>query len=588
MPPPSSHAAALRPSPLLAVVCAAIVRAFDPSWISLPVAALSVEVDVRPERVSRLWRRLLGPMEKLLRRASTRGRKKKRRRPAKEERRRIRAEALLEVARAANRLGGSCKRRAQDFLVAARDRLKREKGISHRDFAADLGLSGRTIRSWAKRGVATPEEIEPDPIRKVRRPRGVGRFDLAVTLPDLQVVGDTTNLTVFGVPLKVVAFQDPGNRHLTPWKSFVVESEENQEVILSALKAAAGDRAGTQIIVDQGTPYLAEAVKRTCEELELLHEPQKEGTPTEKATKERQFGVVKHFLGPLLGLTQKLAEIVPSLRQAELAKAFARLILGTYLRVYVAAAAVRETNRPDDPTVLAEVAKIQRENAVAENRSKKLRLEAIFDRYGFEGSKRDFVRVHRRRCLEDIEEAEVRFVKAATERKIKKWVRYFGVILLNVEREQAETRRRATSRRRRETKERALRVADKRSAAAWTKALSEDPERRLAVGLGMIAGHYLPHLDVLWAGGVGPGTREAREALRMLFDQSATAAVDRAEVAWRIFEQSDRKPATTPHVRRVFEGLLASAKKENPSPADRTSATLPAGSHDQQNPRPPP
>jgi len=587
MPPPSSQVVPSRPSVLLALVCAAVVKAFDPSWLARPVAKLAEEAGVRPERISRLWRRLLAPMERLLRRASTRGRKKKPR-ASKAERRRIRTEALLDVAREMLRLGGARKRRAQDFVVAARDRLKEEEGISHQEFSEALGLSERTVRSWAKRGVATPADPEPAPPVEEKRPRGVGRFDLATTLPGHQVVGDTTQVTILGVPLKVVAVQDPGRRHETPWESFVVESEENQEIVLKAFQEAVGDRAGMQVIVDQGTPYMAEAVKEACEQLDLLHEPQKEGAPTEKATKERQFGVVKHFLGPLLGLTQKLAEVVPSLRNVDLARALGRLLLGTYLRVYVAASAVRETNRPDDPVVLEEIARVQREKAVAEHRSKKLKLEAIFDRYGFEGSKRNFVRVHRHFAIEDIEEAERRLAKQATKQKIDNWAAYFSGILWNVQRGRVKAREREASRRLREAKERARSNAEKRDVASWHRALDEDPERRLAEGLKQIAAQYLPHRDELFNDGVGHGTQEVRRALAIFIQESGAAAADRADVAWRIFEKSAENPAAVHHVRRVFEALLSAAMKEIPSNEDPTSAILNAGSDQKKNPRPPP
>lgn len=546
-----------------------------------------MEVGVRPERVSRLWRKLLAPMERLLRRAATRGRKKGRR-PSEQERRRIRAEALLDVVREVHRRGGARKREVQDFLVAARDRLKEEQGISHREFCESLGLPERTVRSWAGRGPAAPEDPDPPPEPEKKRPRGVGRFDLAVTLPGLQVVGDTTDLRVFGVPLKVVAFQDPGGRHLSPWESFVVESEENHEIVLDALTPAIRGREGMQVVVDQGTPYMAGAVKDACEDLGLLHEPQKEGTPTEKATKERQFGVVKHFLGPLLDLTRKLAEAVPALRDVEIAKATGRLLLGTYLRIYVAASAARETNRPDDPVVLEEVAKAQREAAVAEGRSRKLTLEAIFDRYQFEGSRRDFVRAHRHRRIEDIEEAERRFAAQVAEGKIRHPLRYFAGILHRVVEERAEARRREASQRRREAKNRARREAERRSAAIWQQHLEEDPERRLVEGLRQIAAHYLPDRDELFNGGVGHGTKEVRDALERCRRQSGGAAAHRAEVAWRIFEEAAAEPAAVPHVRRVFDSLLAAAGEEISSDNDPTTAILDPGSEHQPDRRPPP
>jgi hypothetical protein len=585
MPHSSSHAAPHSPTPLLALVCAAVVKAFDPSWLARPVSELCAEVNIRPERISRLWRRLFTPMQKLLWRASTRGRKS-RRRPSKRELRRIRTEALLEVAREVIRLGGVKKRRARDFLIAARDRLKTEQDISHRDFCQALGLSERTVRSWAGKGVAAPEEPDPTPPPEVKRPRGVGRFDLSVTLPELQVVGDTTNLTIFGVPLKVVAFQDPGRRHLSPWESFLVESEENHQLVIEAIKAAVGDRAGMQVVVDQGTPYMAEAVKAACEDLDLLHEPQKEGAPTDKATKERQFGVIKHFLGPLLTLTGKIAEAVPSLKNADLAKAFGRLLLGTYLRVYVAAAAVRETNRPDDPVVLTEVARVQREKAVAEHRSAKLLLEGIFLRFHLEGSRRDFVRAHRSRQLKDIAEAERRLVKKAGDGTIRNWSRYFSGILIKVVEERAEARRQKAGRRRREARERAERQQESRTAVAWEQLLREHPERGLAEGLKNIASQYRPNRNDLLYQGAGLGTRQVRQALQIMVEQSGQAVIDRAEVGWRTFLNTSQEPRAVPLVRAVFDALLTDALRKIASTADPASAILDAGSDHQQDKRP--
>ncbi len=140
MPHPSSHAAPHTPTLLLALICAAVVKCFDPSWLARPVSQLCAEAGIRPERVSKLWHRLLAPMEKLLSVASTRGRKSRRRR-SKMERRLIRAEALLSVSREVIAPGGVKQRRARDFLIAARDRLKVEQGLTHREFCRALGLN---------------------------------------------------------------------------------------------------------------------------------------------------------------------------------------------------------------------------------------------------------------------------------------------------------------------------------------------------------------------------------------------------------------------------------------------------------------
>ncbi len=587
MPHPSSQPGTFRPSALLALVCAAVVKAFDPSWLARPVAELSAEVAVRPERVSRLWRRLLAPMERLLRRASTRGRKK-RRKPSKRDLRLLRAEALLEVSREVIRLGGPKKRRVQDLLVAARDRLKPEHGISSAHFCRALGLSERSLRYWARRGVAPPKEEEPPAPSPPPKDRREGRFDLAVTLPGLQAMGDTTNLSLFGVPLKVVALQDVGARHEKPWEAFAVDSEENHRIVLDVVREALAGKPGVQVLVDQGTPYLAAATKDALEELGLFHEPQKEGAPTEKATLERSFGIVKRCLAPIFSLTDKLAALVPSLRSEELATAAGRLLLAAYLHVFVMASRVRETGRPDDPGVLEAIAEVQREKAVAEHRSAKLLLEAIFDRHGFQGSKRDFVRAHRYHFVEDIEEAERRLARQAARGNILHWERYFAGILHNVREGRRAERERQAWGKLRAARERSYVEKARRRREAHEASLDEDPVRRIAEGLFLVAAQYQPEKDVLFNDGVGPGTREIRTGLAAFAEHAPGALCDHAENGWRAFLARVEDPRPLPAVHRVLERLLAEAKNATPSPNDSTSAILWPGSHPNRNQRPPP
>ena len=585
MPSTSSQVTCFSPNPLLALVCAAIVRAFDPSWLARPVSELAAETGIRPERVSRLWRRLLAPMERLLGRASTRGRKKKRS-PSKQRRRLLRAEALLEISREVIRLGGPKKRKVQDLVVAARDRLKDEHGITSAHFCRALGLSARTVRYWARRGAAAPKTEEPRDPPPSPGNRAEGRFDLAATLPGLQAMGDTTNLSLFGMPLKVVALQDPGARHERLWEGFAVDTEENHRIVIDVVREALEGKPGTQVLVDQGTPYMARATKEALEDLDLFHEPQKEGTPTEKATLERSFGVVKECLAPIFSLTDKVAEIVPSLKSKELAKAAGRLFLATYLRVFAAASRARETGRPDDPQVLAAIAEEQRERAVAEHRSKKLLLEGIFDRYGFEGSIRAFVRANRHHLVEDIEEAERRLALQAARGDIRDWQRYFVAILQNVREERRAAREREAAMRRSAARARSERETARRRRQAHEAALKEDPVRRIAEGLDLVAAQYLPEKDILFNGGVGPGTREIREGLAAIAEDAPGSLADTATSGWRAFivNIEDRRPL--PAVRHVLERLLEEAKRVAPSPERSASAILWPGSHRNQNRRP--
>ena len=45
-------------------------------------------------------------------------------------------------------------------------------------------------------------------------------------------MGDTTDWEVLGVPLKIVATQDPGNRQNNLWESFAVDIAENADLII--------------------------------------------------------------------------------------------------------------------------------------------------------------------------------------------------------------------------------------------------------------------------------------------------------------------------------------------------------------------
>ena len=74
MPPSSCPASQKKPSFLLALVCAAIVAAYDPRWLARPVSALRGAAGARPERISRLKARLLVAFEHLLLEATRRGR----------------------------------------------------------------------------------------------------------------------------------------------------------------------------------------------------------------------------------------------------------------------------------------------------------------------------------------------------------------------------------------------------------------------------------------------------------------------------------------------------------------------------------
>lgn len=136
MPLQSSHAPAPTAMTVLALVAAAIVKAHDPSWLARPVAHLARQSGVRPERVSRLQAKLLGPFLALLERASRRERPP---RPSPAPARRARAllrDALLAVAAEIIGHAGIRSREVQDRVVAARDRLHAEHATFLRVYLA--------------------------------------------------------------------------------------------------------------------------------------------------------------------------------------------------------------------------------------------------------------------------------------------------------------------------------------------------------------------------------------------------------------------------------------------------------------------
>ena len=306
---PSSDVAPAVPSPLLALVAASVVSSFSASWLARPVASLASDLQLRADRVSRLKGKLLRPFESLLDRALARGRQPLRSDRAWESKAGANAgagalelkvrglEALLEVARDVMKSVSIRKRVLQDRLVAGRDRLGKDHGLTGRDFARALGLKERTLRYWARRqkqreerkrdSTANPAgDPPPSSLRTASSQPGragrLGRFGLDVTLPGLQAMADTTAWNLFDVPLSIVAVQDPGARRERPWESFEVDDHEDHEVVLKAVREAIGEKGGLQLVTDQGTPYVCEAIRQTCEEMEIELAPQKEGTPTEK------------------------------------------------------------------------------------------------------------------------------------------------------------------------------------------------------------------------------------------------------------------------------------------------------------------
>ena len=130
-------------------------------------------------------------------------------------------------------------------------------------FCKARSLPERTLRSWlahppvARTTPTPPSPPSPPPHRPQLRPRF--RFD--VHLPGTQVGADTTDLSVFGVPLKLVGVQDIGGRDSRLFDSVVIDTRECADHVVDALRVVLRDCPGIQALTDQGTPYMAAATK---------------------------------------------------------------------------------------------------------------------------------------------------------------------------------------------------------------------------------------------------------------------------------------------------------------------------------------
>jgi hypothetical protein len=422
------------------------------------------------------------------------------------------------------------RRAVQDELVCAFDRVHAEHGVTAREFCAAIALSARTFRSWQGRPAQPPPAVSPPmPPSPPPKDRNTGRFDLGVTAPDTQLGGDTTDLCVLGVPVKLVGIQDLGDRERVLFDAFAVDQRESAALVERVLADAVDGLAGVQFITDQGTPYLAEAAQQAYDTLGVEHAPQREGTPTEKATVERGFATLKNALAPILALLDRLAAAVPQLQQPQLAQGVATLLVATFLRVY--AAGRRHLGHPldgRDPELLRAIVEEQREKARAEDRSVRLFLEAMHAEYAMPGSSEAFVRAFRRYPLDDLKEAERRIRARACRCHVRACDRYFAAVVRDVH--EHARQRRATDRRQRVAEAQARR--DREAADARATDLAAHPERRLLEGLDVLADTWLPDTGAFVADGQ-LARRWLRYAVDAIFSATPIGAVDCIEAHLR-------------------------------------------------------
>ncbi|MFQ5601156.1 MAG: helix-turn-helix domain-containing protein [Candidatus Krumholzibacteriia bacterium] len=466
-------------------------------------------------------------------------------------------------------------------LVAAQERLNRERALTQAQFCELLGVSERTFRSWKQKKNELPppagacgdsetedgdgnggDESNRKKNKKKRRSKSTGRFDLTATLPGNQLVADTSKWELFGVPLYIVGVQDPGWRKQRLWESFDVDAREDSELIVRTVSAVL--QPGMQFVCDQGTPYMSEFTREAIESWECEHAPQKEGAPTEKATKERAFRTVKEALAPLTELSSRIAELVPALRDAEFVRAVGRRLLSCFLRVYEAAP--REGGHPLEGRSAGEleaIAQQQREKARAETRSVRLTLAAIHRQYRLPGGAERFIRAHRQHALEDLQEAERRLRRSADRSKINDFERYFAGIVRNVREENAPKRERKRRERKRLAEEQRALLRKRKEAEDRRALLRDRPEVVLVEGLDMVNVQWRPHDGTLFLGGRGLGRARIRDALRSMRGQNEYTVRDRAQAVWTSWAAShDNEAARTDAVRAVFDALLAESTSD--------------------------
>lgn len=589
MPPPASQESRPRSSLLLALVCASLVADHDPSWLARPVARLIPDGGPRPEWVSRIKARLRGAFADLVEAATRRGRRPT---PPTDHRAPV-LEALLAVATRLLAISAvPVRRRAvQDELVCAFDRVHREHGVTARAFCTALALSERTFRSWQDRPAQPPAPPPPKPPRPPRPDRATGRFALEATAPDTQLGGDTTDLRVLGVDLKLVGVQDIGDRERCLYDAFAIDVRESNALIASAVRAAVAGREGLQLVTDQGTPYLAQAAQQAYDAIGVEHAPQREGAPTEKATVERGFGTLKTALAPIFDVLNRIAAAVPVLRQPVLARHVATLLVATFLRVY--AAGRRHLGHPldgQDPDVLRAIVEDQRERARAETRSVRLFLESVHAEYTMPGSCEAFVRTFRRYPLDDLREAERRFRAHACRCEVRVCDRYFAAVVRDVH--EAGAARRSAERRQRCHEGRARRA--RVDAAQRAAELDAHPERRLHEALDVLAQTWLPDTgDFVFDGLLARSW--LRRAIALIHAREPVAAADLIELHTRGWEAS--RPATPAAlceaVRRVLQAVITEVRlaAQPQSPAAVPGATLRSSTrstHDHKRPPPSP
>jgi len=547
-PPPlssSSHDRQPGPSPLLVVICLTIVHRLRPEWLTVTIGAAAQAEQLNPERVSRLCSRALSAFESTLGALTRIGRpprsaeKDAAPRAAQEL---LIARSLLALATSVLRYVSVRQPAVRSLLLGAWLRLSAaHPALTQKQFCATLGLSPRTLRSWlalppTATPAAAPDPTPPPPPPPRQRPPRRRRFSFDLVLPATQLTADTTDLQALGIPLKLIAAQDIGDRHQSLLDSVIVDDHESAELVVAALREAIAGREGFQVLVDQGTPYMAAATRAALEALGAEHAPQREGMPTDKATIERAFGSVKTYAAPLLALSNRIAALLPQLSRPELAKALTTLVLTALLRAYQAGA--RAVQRADaeraglDPRALEQAAEQARERVRVQDQSIRLRLQWIYQAYAFSGTETQFVKTFSRFALPVIEQAENAFAVQAHRPDIVNRIAYFAALVRRFNQEflAAQARRRHQQARDRTWQQEVERVEAERTAR------HHDPLAGLRAALDILPQYWHSQRKEILFDGCGPGRVGTRNSIQRLTElHGAQAAVDITTATLRDF-----------------------------------------------------
>jgi hypothetical protein len=519
-----SHSSAASPSSLFAVVAVALIARVRPDWLAIGVTEAAKAEGLNPERVSRLASRVVGLWQSSLDAHSRRGR------PPLEpdqndELGRLRA--LLAVATTVLAQVNFRRRTLRTLVLGAWLRLHTElPQLTQARFCQALALPTRTLRSWLQHHPSTPETLhEPEqaPTRcgprkrsaKPRKPRRP-RFSFDLVVPDTQLGADTTDLSVLGVPLKLVAAQDIGGRDERLFDEVVIDDHEDAQHVTNVLTAAIAGRAGMQVITDQGTPYMAKATRDALDQLMAEHAPQREGDPFGKATVERGFGILKTIAAPLFALSDRAASVVPSLRNVELAKGLGHLLIVALLRAYQAGSraarlATQQRSGVDEAT-LEGVAQRARQAARAQENSRRLLLTHLHQIYHFDLPITRFLQEYRRYPLPVLKQAELQLRSQLHRIDIRSLSRYFGAIVRN----EMDAYRVSKSRRDRDQQQCAIADAQAHANRNLQRARLAHPISWLREALAGLVSQWQPREQHLLFGGLGAALGWMQAALRRI------------------------------------------------------------------------